>query len=100
MNILYINHYAGSPKHGMEYRPYYMSREWIKAGNRVRIVASAYSHVRSVQPSINGFENIDGIEYYWVPATRYFENGVQRVLNIFSFLFVFFVRLKSILNDF
>lgn len=100
MNILYINHYAGSPKHGMEYRPYYMSREWIKAGNRVRIVASAYSHVRSVQPNINGLENVDGVEYYWVPATKYFENGVRRVLNIFSFLFVFFVRLKSILNDF
>ena len=30
MNILYINHYAGSMKHGMEFRPYYLSREWIK----------------------------------------------------------------------
>ena len=28
MNILLINHYAGSDYHGMEFRPYYMGREW------------------------------------------------------------------------
>ena len=30
MNILLINHYAGSPQYGMEYRPYYLAREWVK----------------------------------------------------------------------
>ena len=30
MNILLINHYAGSPQHGMEYRPYYLAREWVR----------------------------------------------------------------------
>ena len=31
MNILYLNHYAGSPALGMEYRPYYLAREcsWV-----------------------------------------------------------------------
>ena len=29
MNILLINHYAGSLDLGMEYRPYYMAKEWI-----------------------------------------------------------------------
>jgi len=24
MNILLINHYAGAPQYGMEYRPYYL----------------------------------------------------------------------------
>ena len=33
MNILYLNHYAGSPALGMEYRPYYLSREWVRAGH-------------------------------------------------------------------
>ena len=36
MNILLINHYAGSISHGMEYRPFYMSREWVGLGHRVR----------------------------------------------------------------
>ncbi|WP_159105862.1 hypothetical protein [Ideonella sp. B508-1] len=25
MNILYLNHYAGTPALGMEYRPYYLA---------------------------------------------------------------------------
>ncbi len=32
MNILLINHYAGSPELGMEFRPYYMAKEWVKMG--------------------------------------------------------------------
>lgn len=31
MNILLVNHYAGSVHHGMEYRPYYLAREWVRA---------------------------------------------------------------------
>ena len=52
MNILYINHYAGSPQHGMEYRPYYLAREWVRAGHAVRMLAASYSHVRSQQPDL------------------------------------------------
>src|SRR5438094_8464906 len=33
MNILLINHYAGSVRHGMEYRPYYLAREWARRGH-------------------------------------------------------------------
>ena len=47
MNILYIDHYAGSPDMGMEFRPYYLAREWIKMGHQVTIVAGDYSHLRS-----------------------------------------------------
>ena len=52
MNILYINHYAGSPQHGMEYRPYYLAREWVRAGHAVRMLAASYSHVRAQQPDL------------------------------------------------
>jgi hypothetical protein len=31
VRILYLNHYAGSPRYGMEYRPYYLAREWVRA---------------------------------------------------------------------
>ena len=54
MNILYLNHYAGSPLHGMEYRPYYLAREWVRSGHVVRMVAADFSHVRAVQPDLAG----------------------------------------------
>jgi glycosyltransferase involved in cell wall biosynthesis len=89
MNILLLNHYAGSPALGMEYRPYYLAREWVRMGHRVRIVACAYSHVRSRQPQVGSaprLETIDGIDYEWFPAPAYQGNGVGRVRNIWAFL--------------
>jgi glycosyltransferase involved in cell wall biosynthesis len=89
MNILLVNHYAGSPRDGMEYRPYYLAREWVRAGHRVQIVAAAYSHVRTRQPAVAGEaldELIDGIAYRWLPAPAYTGNGVGRVRNIWAFL--------------
>ncbi|MEP7294577.1 MAG: glycosyltransferase family 4 protein [Burkholderiales bacterium] len=85
MNILLVNHYAGSPRDGMEYRPHYLAREWVRAGHRVQIVAAAYSHVRTRQPAA-GDEVIDGIAYRWLPAPTYVGNGVGRVKNIWAFL--------------
>ena len=52
MNTLYINHYAGTPALGMEYRPYYLAREWVRAGHRVTVVAN-FSHVCAGQRQAN-----------------------------------------------
>lgn len=38
MKLLLVNHYAGSPRHGMEFRPYYLAREWVRAGDRKSVV--------------------------------------------------------------
>lgn len=89
MNILYINHYAGSPEMGMEFRPYYLSREWVKMGHRVTIVAGDYSHLRKNNPTIeNDFQSksIDGIEYVWVKTGEYEGNGVKRALTMERFV--------------
>lgn len=89
MNILLINHYAGSLQHGMEYRPYYFAREWVRLGHRVTIVAASESHVRSRQPITKGAvteEWIDGIRYIWLRTPCYRGNGISRVYNIFSFV--------------
>jgi len=89
MRILLVNHYAGSPAHGMEFRPYYLAREWVRAGHEVLIVAASYSHVRAVQPEVAGVpreEIIDGIRYRWLPTPHYAGNGVGRLRNILSFL--------------
>lgn len=89
MRILLINHYAGSPRHGMEFRPYYLAREWVRAGHEVTIVAASQSHVRAVQPEVGAApveELIDGIRYRWLPTPAYQGNGVGRLRNIASFL--------------
>lgn len=90
MRILYINHYAGSPRHGMEYRPYYLAREWVRSGHTVHIIASAQSHLRSCQPQLAGqdrlHEDIDGIAYTWFDTPSYEGNGIGRVRNMGSFV--------------
>ena len=50
MKLLLINHYAGSPKHGMEFRPFYLAREWVRTGHQALILGASYSHVRTTQP--------------------------------------------------
>lgn len=85
MNIVYINHYAGSPSLGMEYRPYYLAREWVRVGNKVTIVAATFSHVRTKQPQ-KAHEEVDGIAYIWLPTPSYRGNGLSRIKNIWSFL--------------
>ena len=85
MNILLINHYAGCPALGMEYRPYYLAREWVRAGHSVQIVAADFSHVRARQPQA-GVALIDGIRYRWLPTPRYRGNGLGRLRNIAFFL--------------
>ena len=85
MNILCINHYAGTPALGMEYRPYYLAREWVRAGHRVQVLAAAFSHVRALQPRA-GEETIDGIVYRWFATPPYQGNGLGRVRNIAAFL--------------
>ena len=88
MNILYIDHYAGSPQMGMEFRPYYLAKEWTKMGHKVSMIAGDYSHLRKRNPSVKRDMQkckIDGIDYYWLKTGRYEGNGVARALTMFRF---------------
>ena len=104
MRILLINHYAGSKRHGMEYRPYYLARQWIAQGHQVRIVAASESHVRDLAVDIHTpwkAENIDGIQYLWMKTPSYQGNGIARAVNMFSFVSKLFRFGSSvILRDF
>ena len=74
---------------GMEFRPYYFAREWVKAGHNVTIIASDFSHLRRKNPSVvSDFtkEMIDGITYLWVKAGEYEGNGVKRALSMARFV--------------
>jgi glycosyltransferase involved in cell wall biosynthesis len=89
MNILLINHYAGSIHHGMEYRPFYLAREWMRMGHTVTIVAASFSHLRHKNPTVNNSiteDYIENVPYIWIRTPRYSNNGSRRAINIFSFV--------------
>lgn len=93
MRILYLDHYVGSLRHGMEFRPYYIAREWVRMGHQVTMVGASFAHVRSRQPEIRGRvtrENIDGIDYVWLTAPPYEGNGTGRIRNMLAFVWALY----------
>lgn len=104
MNILLINHYAGSTQYGMEYRPHYLAREWVQLGHSVQILSASYSHIRTKQPKMIGMpilkENIDGINYHWYATPAYTGNGLGRVRNMLVFLWNIWTDTKNIGDSF
>ncbi len=102
MKILLINHYAGSPEMGMEFRPYYMAREWIQQGHEVDIIAADYSHLRRKNPKVQRdwqIEEIDGIRYHWLRTGDYDGNGVRRALTMFRFVGKIWLKAKVIARE-
>ena len=101
MNILIINHYAGSPVMGMEFRPYYLAREWVKLGHQVTIVGANYSHLRASQPKSNkdlDEEHIEGIRYLWLKTPKYDSSGIKRVFNMLTFVCKLFINKNKIIK--
>ena len=98
MNILLINHYAGSLEYGMEYRPYYLAREWVKMGHNITIVGADFSHLRIRQPK-SGEEYIDGIRYVWLDTPSYHGNGVGRIKNMLTFLWKLYRQEKYVTGE-
>ncbi len=89
MNILYIEHYAGSDEFGMEFRPFYMAREWVKLGHKVTILAADFSHLRKKNPKIKkDFTTItqEGVEFVFLKSKPYKRNGLYRIINMMGFV--------------
>lgn len=102
MNILLINHYAGSPEMGMEFRPYYFAREWIKMGHRVDIIAADYSHLRRINPDVSKDfqeEMIDGIHYHWIRTGEYEGNGAKRAVTMAKFITKLWLHTGKIIRE-
>ncbi len=98
--IWFINDYAGSRYHGMEFRNYYFAKEFVKLGYKVYIVTASYMHLFKKLPEIEGnytFEEIDGINYVWIKVPKYSEStDKKRVLKWFFFSFrLFFLSLSK-----
>lgn len=103
MNIVLINHYAGSTFHGMEYRPYYMAKSWMEQGHKVTIIGASYSHVRTNQPDIREIwtnEEVNGVNYVWLKTPEYEGNGAKRAFNMFTFVKRLYQFKDKIVNEF
>ena len=103
MNILYIDHYAGSLSMGMEFRPYYLAREWQKRGHKVRVVGASFSHLRKKNPDFTKdfeLQHIDGVEYQWIGTGTYQGNGVKRAITLFEFCTKLEMKAASIAKEF
>ena len=91
MNILVINHYIGSPHYGMDFRPYYISKEWVKMGHKVTMVGATQSHIRMIQPDVKSdysLETIDGIQYVWLKTPSYDKSSsYKRIRNILTYVY-------------
>lgn len=98
MNILYIEHYVGSPSYGMEFRPYYLAREWVKQGHSVYVLGASFSHLRQLQPKVEKDfqeEVIDGITYVWFKTPEY-GGAMARTRNILTFVWKLQHNIKRI----
>jgi len=103
MNILYIDHYAGSLQMGMEFRPYYFAREWEKMGHHVRIVGASYSHLRKKNPAVKKdfeIQSIEGAEFQWIKTRAYNKNDLARAITMVEFCTKLQAKAKDIAFEF
>lgn len=86
----------------MEYRPFYLAREWVRSGHNVSIVASSFSHLHGKSPNLKGImteEEIDGIQYIWLKTPKYQGNGIGRVLNMMIFSLLLMIQNSKIIRN-
>lgn len=84
-----VNQYAGSPRHGMEYRHYQLARALAGRGHRVVVFSGSRSHLFTQPPRVSRpftLQAIDGVSYCWVAVPGY-ERAISigRVVNMTAF---------------
>jgi glycosyltransferase involved in cell wall biosynthesis len=82
--IWIINHYAGSPVHGMEYRHYCLAQQFRRMGWRPVILCASFHHLLTKLPEASTAQ-VEGVPYVWIKACRYERNDGRRVLNMLGF---------------
>ena len=86
-HALIVNHNAGSPYHGPNFRSYYAALGWVENNIRTTIVCSSFSHKLSNLPNVKvdySIENIDGIRYIWL-KTQSYSGNIGRLFNFLNF---------------
>jgi glycosyltransferase involved in cell wall biosynthesis len=84
-----VNQYAGSPRHGMEYRHYHLARGLAERGHRVVVLSGSRSHLYTRPPRVTRpftLQAVDGITYCWVAGPPYDRAiSARRVVNMAAF---------------
>ena len=86
-NLIILNHNAGSPYHGPNFRSYYTAKYLQKLGWTVTIISSSFAHKYYSLPKVTksiSEEYIDGIHYLWV-RTKSFSGYKGRLFNYLQF---------------
>ncbi len=88
--VWFVNQYAGSPRHGMEFRHYELGRELVGLGMTVVVISGSYSHLFTRRPAVTGaytIEDVDGLTYCWVRVPAYRRSfSLGRVYNMVVFM--------------
>jgi glycosyltransferase involved in cell wall biosynthesis len=87
--IWIVNQYAGSPRHGMEYRHYHLARALVAQGHSVVVITGTRSHLFTRPPEVSRpftLETLDGVTYCWVDGPGY-ERAISlgRIVNMAAF---------------
>lgn len=85
MDIWYIHPYAGSPKYGMSFRPYYLAKNFDKMGHKTTVISSKNHHLSAFPVEKSGYVDVEEIAFYLVDTLSYQGNGIKRLFNMLSF---------------
>ena len=83
--IWYCHHYAGSPKLGMSYRPFHITKAFNQLGHNGFVIRASFHHLlRQAAPpqreGISCYEE-EGVPVVCIKARYYRGNGLGRLLN-------------------
>lgn len=99
--IWYCHPTAGSPKEGMSYRPYYLCKYWKKQGHQAYVLSSSFHHLLQkpcIQKEKVKFQTIDETDYIRLKTLSYQDNGIKRILSMFSYALRFLTHRQEILK--
>lgn len=103
MNVLTLNHHAGSPLMGMEYRTYTFARELDARGHHCAIAAATFSHYgrRNPEQALRKIHHtsVEGTDWYWIPTSRYDGNGAWRFVSMLEFAVQVWLSARRLANE-
>lgn len=85
-----INQYAVAPSQAGGTRHYDFARELISRGHKVTIIASSFHYISQTESAGTAKgnwkrEEVDGVEFVWLPVPAYSGNGARRIVNLLYF---------------